>query len=77
MLPIYLKFWIPPLKNPNYIITIRFEHYLYEAAKVVKTGLDRLVGPVKPGTGPLSGPVRPQNRVADEPGKTAQTGCEP
>ncbi|MCI92716.1 hypothetical protein A2U01_0114013, partial [Trifolium medium] len=35
----------------------------------VKTGPNRPVGPVEPGTGHVSGPVRPGNRGAKEPGK--------
>jgi hypothetical protein len=38
-----------------------------ENIKVVKTGPDRPVRPVGPGTGPASGPSRPQNRSAHEP----------
>jgi hypothetical protein len=37
------------------------------ATKVIKTGADRPVGPIEPGTGPASGPVRVQNRSAREP----------
>jgi hypothetical protein len=37
--------------------------------KVVKTGPNRPVEPVEPGTRPLSGPVSMQNRSATEPGK--------
>jgi hypothetical protein len=36
-------------------------------SKVVRTGPDRPVGPVEPGTGPPSGPSQPQNRSAHEP----------
>jgi hypothetical protein len=43
-------------------------------SKVVKTGPDRAVGPVEPGTGPESGPVVLQKRSAREPNKTAKTG---
>jgi hypothetical protein len=42
--------------------------------KVVKTGPDRPVGPVEPGTGPASGPSRPQNRSAHEPVMNRKTG---
>jgi hypothetical protein len=38
-------------------------------SKVVKTGPDRPVEPVEPGTGPVSGPVSAQNRCASEPEK--------
>jgi hypothetical protein len=37
------------------------------ATKVIKTGPDRPVGPIEPGTGPASGPVRVQNRFVREP----------
>jgi hypothetical protein len=40
---------------------------LMNKVKVVKTGPDRPVGPVEPGTGPASGPVSAQNRSAREP----------
>jgi hypothetical protein len=35
--------------------------------KVIKTGPDRSVQPVRPGTGKLSGSVYQQNRSANEP----------
>jgi hypothetical protein len=35
--------------------------------KVVRTGPDRSVGPVEPGTGAASGPSQPQNWFAHEP----------
>ena len=41
---------------------------------VVKTGPNRSVEPVEPGTGPLAGPEQPQNRGGRKPVKNRETG---
>jgi hypothetical protein len=41
--------------------------FVFIGTKVVKTGPDRPVRTVGPGTGPVFGPSRPQNRLAREP----------
>jgi hypothetical protein len=51
--------------------------YITNFSKVVRTGPDRPVGPVEPGTGPPSGPSQPQNRSAHEPENRSKTEKKP
>ncbi|MCI49255.1 hypothetical protein A2U01_0070499, partial [Trifolium medium] len=46
-------------------------------SNVVRTGPDRPVGPVGPGTGHVCGSVWPEKRAANKPVKIGRTGEEP